>query len=159
MLESEWVRPGIVRTPSGTGESYLQFVEDFQELPSRVVERAGVVDCEIGRRPLLCQRELACFTAVEVGRRPAATGDAGLTLFDRCVYKNDGVAEVVPAGFEEHCRVQQDQIAVVRRLNLLPQVPPDDWMDDLFQVVTGLAVFVVLTKHQFGQSVPANVLP
>lgn len=127
----------------------------------RAAEGAGIVDHEIGRPPFFCQRKLAVFTTFQIGRCPAPARDPGLTLFNRCVYKNDGVTDAIPTGFQEHGRVQQHDVnggIAPGRRDLLLQVPPDDRMNDLFEVVPGLAMLFILTKHHFGQSVPANVL-
>lgn len=80
-------------------------------------------------------------------------------MFNRCFYIDDGGTDLLPTGFKEHRCIEQnhvDRTVVTGCRDLVLQVPPDDRMDNLFQVVPGLLVFFVLTEDSVGQAVPAD---
>jgi len=100
-----------------------------------VGKTAGIVDHKVCRFSLFFQWKLTRFTSPQFSFVPAAIfDDSGEAGFERHFDKHQSFAEVVPAGFQHHCRVQKDDVVVCLVLPYLTlYLPANLGMDDRLQ--------------------------
>lgn len=113
----------------------------------RLIERVGravIGEDLVGELTLAIERPLGGLAGLEVRCGPTATGlQAGESNVARGIHEDDEVAQVVPAGFEQDRRVEDDRAVTALPLGApdgLEERLPHPGVEDRFEVTTGRRV-------------------
>src|SRR5699024_7003552 len=105
------------------------------DLGLQICERAGVFDHVICEPPLFFYRQLGRFAARQFLVGPAAEAGSLAPGFPRRLDEGDGLADFVPAGFEEQRGVDDDcwHGLVGEAIDLVEDALADAWVRELFE--------------------------
>lgn len=111
------------------------------QLVCGVVEGVGIVDDAVGGFTFSLQRPLIRLSFLQCLLVPAARiGDAPDAGRIRGLYKDDQIAQIVPAGFQQDGGIQENRLHLAglpEPLNVLFEDLPDSRMDKLLQIGPG----------------------